>query len=282
MGAEVADVLPWLELADQCHLAALHETCLQQLAHRLAAAGPFWTDQVRLTSGANSWWAVPKYGSSPATRDVSASAVAAITAAMGSTIDGLLPCRSASSSCWPTAAASPWRLWPAPLPPRCTLAACSQKGGFDVRPGPVGGFTWVLQHFSKRTGRVCSPWVKARADMGGLGVGAGCALLRLFDLPSSLLASAVPLCCCPSHHCRPSCCAGGRPGVAPQVVAAWRRRSRRGPFVWCAKCGRARVLHRAKTGRLGQRQQWTLSLCECVYVSCVKIQEAWPLRHSPP
>lgn len=43
------------------------------------------------------------------------------------TIDGLLPCRSAGSSCWPTAAASPWRLWPAPLPPRCTLAACSQR-----------------------------------------------------------------------------------------------------------------------------------------------------------
>lgn len=51
MGADVADVLPWLELADQCHLAALHETCLQQLAHRLAAAGDFWFEQVRLTSG---------------------------------------------------------------------------------------------------------------------------------------------------------------------------------------------------------------------------------------
>lgn len=54
----------------------------------------------------------------------------------------------------------------------CSMASTVHAGGlqpevvFGVGPGlagATGGFTWVLQHFSKRTGRVCSPWIKVCA-----------------------------------------------------------------------------------------------------------------------
>lgn len=44
-----ADTLPaWLELAEECRLETLHDTCLQQLAHCLATSGPYWPQQVGL------------------------------------------------------------------------------------------------------------------------------------------------------------------------------------------------------------------------------------------
>lgn len=42
-------LLAWLELAEECRLETLHDTCLQQLAHCLATSGPYWPQQVGAT-----------------------------------------------------------------------------------------------------------------------------------------------------------------------------------------------------------------------------------------
>lgn len=41
-GADVAELLATVQLAEACHLGELADTCLGLLAAKLAAAGPFW------------------------------------------------------------------------------------------------------------------------------------------------------------------------------------------------------------------------------------------------
>ena len=41
------ELLDTVQLAEACHLAALGDACLTVLARRLAAAGPFWAEQLR-------------------------------------------------------------------------------------------------------------------------------------------------------------------------------------------------------------------------------------------
>jgi hypothetical protein len=44
--ASVPELIATVQLAEQCHLAALSDTCLSLLARKLAASGPFWREQV--------------------------------------------------------------------------------------------------------------------------------------------------------------------------------------------------------------------------------------------
>lgn len=44
--AETEELIDCVQLSEACHLSALGDTCLALLARRLAAAGPFWHEQV--------------------------------------------------------------------------------------------------------------------------------------------------------------------------------------------------------------------------------------------
>lgn len=44
--ASVSELISTVQLAETCHLGALADTCLTLLARQLAAAGPFWREQV--------------------------------------------------------------------------------------------------------------------------------------------------------------------------------------------------------------------------------------------
>jgi hypothetical protein len=45
--ANITQLLSMVQLAESCHLAGLADTCLSLLARQLAAAGPFWSEQVQ-------------------------------------------------------------------------------------------------------------------------------------------------------------------------------------------------------------------------------------------
>lgn len=116
--ASIADLLSTVQLAEACHLGGLADTCLTLLARRLAAAGPFWPEQVRREQLAA----------------CSSDSLASLACKMAGTV-------SAGAFEPPTV-----------------------HGVLPGHGGAAGGFTWVIERFSKQQGRVTSPWV----EVGGV------------------------------------------------------------------------------------------------------------------
>lgn len=138
--APICDLIDTVQLAEACHLGGLQATCVALLARQLAAAGPFWHEQVR-----------PRALGGVCVRGVSAGCAAGLEELQAQHTVSPHPAhlRRSRRSSWPSATARAWRRWPARWRrwcrrarlsrPLCTACSAARAAPRAASPGCARG-----------------------------------------------------------------------------------------------------------------------------------------------